>query len=147
MLWSRHFSHVISVESRFSWFHTVQQWLVSEGATNVQLVFAPPESSAFDTLGREIWNSRVPSDYGNLTEFTEYFRLGCELIDAHPGSLVFVDGHLRKEVAQFALAKNPDKPVLLHDVTPEREYLNSWIWSAPYVAKQLADSLYAVSRS
>ena len=42
VLWSRHFSHVISVESRFSWFHTVQQWLVSEGATNVQLVFAPP---------------------------------------------------------------------------------------------------------
>ena len=144
---SKKFADVVSLESRYSWFHTVKMWLDREGIDNVSLVFAAPESVAFDRDGGEVWNERYPSDYGKLGEFQKYYEIGCELIDANPGALIFVDGHLREELARYALDRNLDQKVLVHDVIPERDYLNSWMFEPPFEANSLVDSLYAVGLS
>jgi hypothetical protein len=121
--------------------------LMEEGAQNTkcQLIFCPPESIAFSHEGEEVWNARVSSDYGLLNEFSLYFETAKKLLASEGKRVVFIDGHLRRDLSQLALEYG--HLVLLHDVVPERDYLNDWIFDFPYSANQLCDSLYRISLS
>ena len=124
VIWEKHFSKVTSIENRLEWYRRIETLLNSE---KTNYLFCPPESTAFDQHGNELWNTRNPTDYGTLGEFKEYFNLAKKCVDqAQEDTIFFVDGNLRKEISEYILNSRKNAMVLLHDVIPEREYLNDW---------------------
>jgi hypothetical protein len=124
-IWARFFRNVLTVESRLEWFREIRSRLSRRSVTSV---FAPPESSAFGTQGEELWNTRVPSDYGMVAEFSRHLKLATSIIaDASPNSVFFVDGQLREQLGKAILAKSNFGILAVHDVTPDRNYLNAWL--------------------
>jgi hypothetical protein len=124
LIWEQNFGHVISVETRRDWYLKISKSLKK---TNTTYIFSPPESIAFGENGDELWNTRSPSDYGTVPEFSRYFQTAKRLIEsAPPTTTFFVDGNLRKEISMWILENRSDVNVLLHDVIAEREYLNEW---------------------
>jgi hypothetical protein len=124
VIWEKHFTKVTSLENRLEWYRKIDAMLNS-GKTDY--LFCAPESMAFDNYGNELWNSRNPTDYGTLDEFKAYFNLAKKIIDdAQEDTVFFVDGNLRSEISNYILNSRKNPTVLLHDVIPEREYLNDW---------------------
>ena len=125
LLWEKSFEKVTSVETRILWFEKIKSKLQNP---NTEYLFCPPESCAFDTNGQELWNSRIPSDYGTVEEFSGYIKLAKKIVEtANDETIFFVDANTRKEICKIALAEPKQFLVMLHDVTPERDYLNNWI--------------------
>jgi hypothetical protein len=125
---------MISVETRKDWFDVIDRELRCVNADNVELVCVPPEKCAFDETGREKCVSRVTpsgniSDYGEKPEYSTYLARIAELLDSHNFDVILVDGQVRKEVIEIIIEKGFAGELLLHDVTPEREYLNQNILS------------------
>jgi hypothetical protein len=124
LIWEKHFERVISVETRRDWYLKISKMLKSK---NSIYIFSPPENIAFGENGNELWNTRTPTDYGTTSEFLRYFETAKRLIETAPSSaIVFVDGNLRQEISMWTLENRSDLKLLLHDVIPQREYLNSW---------------------
>lgn len=145
LIWEQHFEQVISVETRRDWYLKISKLLKKEKSL---YLFSPPESIAFGERGEELWNTRIPSDYGTVGEFSQYFKTAQRLIgSAPPGTTFFVDGNLRHEISMWIIETRRDVSLLLHDVTPEREYLNAWRLS-PRLNLQIKqiDSLAHISK-
>jgi hypothetical protein len=124
VIWEKHFSKVTSLENRLEWYRKIEALLNSR---KTEYLFCAPESIAFDNYGNELWNTRNPTDYGTLDEFKAYFNLAKKIVDdAQEDAVFFVDGNLRKEISEYILNSRINAIVLLHDVIPEREYLNNW---------------------
>ncbi len=124
---SRFVPRVVSVEPRKPWFDEIKLYLGKFGISNVELYFFPPESCAYYEDGREAWcNRNTPegNDYGRAEEFIAYLRGIERLLDSNHFDVVLVDGHVRKQVIEMLIRKKYDGIVLLHDVTPERDYMN-----------------------
>lgn len=87
----------------------------------------PPEPCAYDENGQERWNNRdtvYGSDYGTKEEFFGYLH-GIELLlDNTVFDVVLVDGNIRFLVIRLLRDRNFKGIILLHDVIPERDYLN-----------------------
>jgi len=124
LVWEQYFQKVSSIETRLHWYLKIRKSLKKP---TTEYLFCPPESCAFGTNGDELWNKRNPSDYGRMEEFSGYYKLGGKLVsDAEEKAIYFVDGNLRREICEFILNKRNKPLILLHDVIPEREYLNGW---------------------
>jgi hypothetical protein len=146
LIWAKHFRYVISVECRLGWYLDVQTWLARKKFKNVKMVFSPPESCAFGTDGSEVWNCRNPSDYGQKNEFAQYIRIAEELITSLPRpSVIFVDANMRSEILEIALRSGIKHHVLVHDVIPERRYLNTWEEDEQYKVLMSLDTLRLVT--
>jgi hypothetical protein len=110
------------------------------------MIFSPPESCAFSTDGRELWNYRNPSDYGRKNEFSQYLVIAENLIASlREPSVIFVDANMRTEILEIALKSELKHHVLVHDVIPERSYLNSWEEDENYKVLMSIDTLRLVS--
>jgi hypothetical protein len=124
----------------------VQTWLATKKLKNVKMIFSPPESCAFSTDGRELWNYRNPSDYGRKNEFSQYLVIAENLIASlREPSVIFVDANMRTEILEIALKSELKHHVLVHDVIPERSYLNSWEEDENYKVLMSIDTLRLVS--
>lgn len=141
---ARHAQSVLSVEGRLAWFRRMRERIHRAGLDNVEIIFAPPESSAYSRDGEELWGTRVPPDYGFPEEFEGHINTCKSALMAHPNSVVLVDGWVRETLAKLALDPSLNNRVLLHDVSEGREYLNSWAWTSPIEANQIADALFEV---
>ncbi len=123
---------MVSVESRFDWFEIINKELKSCNSNNVKLICVPPEKCAYDYTGKEKCLSRITSsgnisDYGEKHEYVSYLNKISDLIDEHNFETILVDGQVRKEIVQMLIEKKFKGSILLHDVIPEREYLNKCI--------------------
>lgn len=124
LLWEKSFSKVTSVETRILWYEKIKPQLQNPAT---EYLFCPPESRAFGTNGQELWNHRVPSDYGTTEEFSGYIKLAKQIIETiDEKGIFFVDGNTRKEICELILGNDKNFLVMLHDVIPERDYLNNW---------------------
>jgi len=127
-LWCSQFvQQVASVEARRPWFEEIESYLKKYGIDNVDLHLLPPEPCAYYDDGREKWNNRdiaEGSDYGLTEEFTGYLEGIEQLIDNNHFDVVLVDGHVRKQIIEMLSRKRFKGIILLHDVMPERDYLN-----------------------
>lgn len=130
-LWfSQYAFRIVSVETRREWFQTIRNLLDRHRITNVELHLLEPESCAYYANGREKWNNRETpdgSDYGTSEEFTGYLRGVENLLDTNGFDVVLVDGNIRDKIIECMRDRNYSTRVLLHDVMPEREYLNNRI--------------------
>lgn len=145
LIWANHFQNVISVETRLNWFSKISKIINAKKLNNVRMVFSPPESCAFSENGSENWNMRVPSDYGKQEEFSQYLKTAKTLIRELPEpSLIFIDANMRSEILDIALGAEIQHYVLVHDVVPERRYLNQWENDPAYNILENVDSLRAV---
>jgi hypothetical protein len=146
LLWAKNYENVISVECRLNWYWDVRNWLARKNLKNVRMIFSPAESCAFSRDGIELWNNRTPSDYGSKQEFIQYLRVAEEEIEAlSEPSIIFIDANMRSEILDIALRNKIKHQVLIHDVTPDREYLNLWVHSKAYKITLSVDSLRVVS--
>ncbi len=124
--WSETFVNVISVETRFEWFRKIKT-LTEKKHKNVKLIFSPPESCAYNADGDELWNTRIPTDYGLESEFVGYLRTAKDLIDSQTTPcVIFIDANMRTEILEIAMDSTINHEILIHDVIPERSYLNLW---------------------
>ena len=127
-IWSSRFvREVVSVEARKPWYEKLKEYLQKYGINNVQLNLFPPEPCAYYEDGKEKWNNRhTPegSDYGTAEEFEGYLKRIEQLLDRYDFDVVLVDGHVRQQVVEMLVKKNFKGAVLLHDVMPERDYMN-----------------------
>ncbi|MGA2094005.1 MAG: hypothetical protein ABSH16_11475, partial [Sedimentisphaerales bacterium] len=132
-IWCSQFvGKVVSVEARKKWFDEIKLCAEQNGINNIELHLFPPEPCAYYEDGSEKWTNRntlEASDYGLTEEFTGYLKGIERLLDSNHFDVVLVDGHVRKQVVELLIAKNYRGIVLLHDVTPERNYLNGPILS------------------
>jgi predicted SAM-dependent methyltransferase len=71
------------------------------------------------------------SDYGLAHEFRGYLNGICSLLSSRKFDVVLVDGNCRKEIIETLISIRYQGLILLHDVTPERAYLNDPILSLP----------------
>jgi hypothetical protein len=63
-----------------------------------------------------------------VAEFSRHLKLATSIIaDASPNSVFFVDGQLREQLGKAILAKSNFGILAVHDVTPDRNYLNAWL--------------------
>jgi predicted SAM-dependent methyltransferase len=134
LYFSQYVPDIVSVETRTRWFLDVQEMLHTHGVTNVRLNLFPPESCAYDSSGREAWNhrdTREGSDYGSAREFRGYLEGVRSLLSSRDFDVVLVDGNCRKEIVEMLLSMRYGGVILLHDVVPERAYLNDPILSLP----------------
>lgn len=124
--WVKTFKHVTSIETRIEWFKKMETLLNKE--KNLDLIFCPPESCAFGFKGEELWNTRNPSDYGTVAEFRKYLSLASEIIESRlKPNVIFIDANVRPEIIEIAINAKLTHEILVHDVIPERAYLNHWI--------------------
>jgi hypothetical protein len=139
--WAGSFANVTSVETRSEWFHKIRS-ITERKYRNVELIFSPPESCAYGEKGEELWNSRTPSDYGLSSEFLGYIETSKSLINRylHP-CVIFIDANVRTEILEIALNSGIRHEILVHDVIPEREYLNTWITKHKEIIVGRIDSL------
>lgn len=136
LYFSQYVPELVSVETRARWFLDVQEMLHANGVTNVRLNLFPPEPCAYDPSGREKWNNRdTPegSDYGAPQEFQGYLDGVRSLLESGDYDAVLVDGNCRKEIVEMLVSLRYAGVILLHDVLPERAYLNDPILSLPGV--------------
>jgi hypothetical protein len=127
-LWFSQFAtKIVSVETRKEWFIKIKYLLDQHSVQNVKIHLLEPESCAYDHLGREKWNERgnsMGSDYGTAEEFSGYLHGIGDLLCGNNFDVVLVDGNVRGLVIEYMRNRNYRGRVLLHDVMPEREYLN-----------------------
>jgi hypothetical protein len=130
-LWFSQFvCHIVSVESRKEWFDKITDLLNYNKISTVQLYHFPPETSAYDEQGLEKWNNRNTSegsDYGTAEEFSGYLHGIEELVSNNKFDIILVDGNVREEIIRMLQQKKYAGKILLHDVKPERDYLNKQI--------------------
>jgi hypothetical protein len=114
---------------------------------NVRMVFSPPDSSAYNEEGEEQWVIRVPSDYGLEHEFAGYLRTAQRIIESQTvPCVIFIDANMRSEILEIAINSEISHEILVHDVIPERDYLNLWkIKYAENIVNQI-DSLVHVKQ-
>jgi|688.fasta_scaffold2643397_1 hypothetical protein len=95
---------------------------------HVKLIFSPPEARAYGRGAEELWNNRLPTDYGTIEEFETYFHTISELLSQLTcPSVIFIDGHIREHIGMFSLNLDLDHALLLHDFSDDRDYLNKWV--------------------
>lgn len=137
-IWANTFSNVVAVEARAAWHDIVCQ--LTQGRPNVQVLCFPPEACAYRG-NVEAWTTRDPSDYGTVTEFASYFAEACALISRYdlPNTVLLIDGMVRAELLEYAANSRWKGTILLHDVTPERAYLNE-----PVINHQFLQRLWSV---
>lgn len=124
--WSKTFVSVISIETRLEWFNKIKE-LAEAKHKNVKMIFSPPESSAFSENGEELWNIRVPSDYGLEHEFAGYLETAKRVLQNQISPcVIFIDANMRTEIFEIAFNSDIIHEILVHDVIPERNYLNLW---------------------
>lgn len=128
----KYVDEMVSVESRFDWFEKINKELKSCNAHNVNLICVPPEKCAYDNEGKEKCLTRITpsgniSDYGEKHEYITYLNRISDIIDEYNFETILVDGQVRKEIVQMLIEKKFEGSILLHDVIPEREYLNRCI--------------------
>ena len=110
----------------FEWFNKIKT-LTESKHNNVKMIFSPPESSAYSENGEELWNIRVPSDYGLESEFATYLETAKRVIENQISPcVIFIDANMRTEILEIAFNSSINHEVLIHDVIPERSYLNLW---------------------
>lgn len=130
-LWFSQFARrIVSVETRKKWYENILKLINQNNVTNVELLLFPPEPCAYDENGQETWNNRnnaQGSDYGTEEEFSGYL-LGIErLLTNADFDVVLVDGNVRELVIKLLRDRKFQGVILLHDVLPERDYLNKTI--------------------
>jgi 16S rRNA A1518/A1519 N6-dimethyltransferase RsmA/KsgA/DIM1 with predicted DNA glycosylase/AP lyase activity len=54
LIWAKTFKSVIAIESRLEWYRKIDKILNQRSVANVNLLFAPPESCAFNNKGGEL---------------------------------------------------------------------------------------------
>lgn len=124
--WAAKFVNVISIETRAEWFNKIKV-LTAAKHKNVKMIFSPPESSAYSDDGEEQWNIRVPSDYGLGHEFSGYLETAKRVIGNQTiPCVIFIDANMRTEILEIAINSKICHEILVHDVIPERDYLNLW---------------------
>jgi hypothetical protein len=131
---------MVSVESRRPWYSAIRQLLHFHGITNVTARFLPPEKCAFDSQGNEVWVTRIHasgaiSDYGQQTEFESYLTGVSSILAQQIFDVILVDGQVRQEVVAMLIKQGFRGEILLHDVTPDRDYLNIPILSLHGIKK------------
>jgi len=130
-LWFSQFvCHIISVESRKEWFDKINELLKYHKISTVQLFHFPPEEFAYNDDGSEKWSNRNTSegsDYGTAEEFSGYLRDIEELVSTNRFDVILVDGNVREEIIRMLHQKKYAGILLLHDVEPQRDYLNKKI--------------------
>lgn len=126
-LWfSRFAARIVSVETREKWFLRIQGLINRNKLTNVELILLPPEPCAYDDRGNEKWKNRNGlSDYGRVEEFTGYLQGIQSLLKRTNFDVVLVDGNIRHSVVELLCKECRSARILLHDVLPERDYLNN----------------------
>jgi hypothetical protein len=129
-LWFSQFAyHIVSVETRKEWLENIQGLLNDCDINNVMLSYMPPEASAYDEQGVEKWNNRKTgkSDYGTAEEFSGYLQGIEKLVSNNEFHVILVDGNVREEIVRMLQHKKYMGKILLHDVEPQRDYLNDKI--------------------
>ncbi len=126
-LWfSRCAARIVSVETREKWFLRINRLINRNKLTNVELILLPPEPCAYDDRGNEKWKNRNGlSDYGKVEEFTGYLQGIQSLLKSKRFDVVLVDGNIRHAVVELLCKEQRSARILLHDVLPERDYLNN----------------------
>jgi hypothetical protein len=128
LIWAKAFKSVIAIESRIQWYRKINKVLIKKSVKNVNLLFAAPESCAFSKKGEELWNSRVPTDYGTVKEFELYFDTTQTVLDQlSTPAVILIDGHIREQIAMYCKVLSLDHALLLHDFSNDRTYLNEWV--------------------
>jgi hypothetical protein len=121
--------------------------LVEAKHKNVKMIFSPPESSAYSENGEELWNIRVPSDYGLEHEFAGYLETAKRVLENQISPcVIFIDGNMRTEIFEIAFNLELNHEILVHDVVPERNYLNLWTKKYSQSTLSQVDSLVHVRR-
>jgi hypothetical protein len=71
---------------------------------------------------------RNPTDYGTPAEFLAYLEIAKRLImSQRMPCVILIDGPVRHPILLLALQSNINHEILMHDVVPERAYLNPWL--------------------
>jgi hypothetical protein len=144
--WSKTFASVISIETRFEWFNKIKT-LTEVKSRNVKMIFSPPESSAYSENGEELWNTRVPTDYGLESEFAGYLETAKKVIENQVSPcVIFIDANMRTQILEIAFNSDISHEILVHDVIPERSYLNLWMNKYSESVVTQVDSLVHVKR-
>jgi predicted SAM-dependent methyltransferase len=132
-IWSSQFvPKIVSVEARKKWYWNVKNLMQKLEINNVEYHLLEPEDCAYYEDGIEKWvkrDSPEGSDYGKTEEFTGQLKGIDELLNRHSFDVVLVDGQVRKQTIELLIAHKFEGRVLLHDVTPERDYMNRPIWA------------------
>jgi hypothetical protein len=132
-IWSSQFvPKIVSVEARKKWYWNIKNLMQKLEINNVEYHLLEPESCAYYEDGIEKWvkrDSPEGSDYGKTEEFTGQLKGVDELLNSHSFDVVLVDGQVRKQTIELLIAHKFKGRVLLHDVTPERDYMNREIWA------------------
>lgn len=141
IIWAKTFKSVIAIESRLQWYRKIDNILNQRSIANVNLLFAPPESCAFSKKGQELWNCRLPTDYGTIKEFELYFNTVQKVLDElTKPAVIFIDGHVREDIGIYCKELALDHALLLHDYSDDRDYLNEWV-SNEFKILTVVDSL------
>ena len=141
LFWSKTYSKVTSVEHHLGWFNKIKT-RIARKATNTQLLFASPESVAFSENGVLLAQLRNPTDYGNKAEFLGYLQTSERLImKQKTPCVILIDGPVRHQLLLLALQSNINHEILMHDVVPERAYLNPWLPELNEHVVNIIDSL------
>ena len=133
-IWASQFIEKIdSVECREKWYNTILDYIKNENINNVDLYLKQPEKIAYDN-GIEKWTDQVKrSDYGFLIEFKSYYNFICDLINKNNYDIILVDGNIRADIVKFLSDTDYKGTILVHDILPERFYLNYEIINYPGV--------------
>jgi len=108
----------------------LKKYLDSENITNVSIFLQTPEPCAFDSNGSETWsNQTLRSDYGTLNEFLTYYIFIINLVQNNNYNIILVVGNIRVEIVKFLVYYGYSGKILVHDVIPERHYLNSELFA------------------
>jgi hypothetical protein len=141
LIWAKTFKSVIAIESRLEWYRKIDKISNQRSVANVNLLFAPPESCAFNNKGGELWNCRLPTDYGTIKEFELYFiTVQKVLSEITRPTVIFIDGHIREDIGIYCKPFALDCALLLHDYSDDRNYLNEWV-SKEFKILAVVDSL------
>jgi hypothetical protein len=132
-IWASQFvPKIVSVEARSQWYQKINDLMQKAEISNVDYYLFEPESCAYYSDGTEKWVKRdAPegSDYGKTEEFSGHLKCIDGLLNKYNFDVVLVDGPVRKQVIELLIAHKFKGRVLLHDVVPERDYLNLEIFA------------------
>jgi hypothetical protein len=130
-IWSSQFvENLHSVECRSVWYNKIKQYLDNENITNASIFLQTPEPCAFDSDGSETWSNQTSrGDYGTLNEFKSYYSFIINLVRNNNYDIILVDGNIRVEIVFFLVSYGYSGKILVHDVVPERHYLNSKLFT------------------
>jgi len=141
LFWSKTYSKVTSVEHNLVWFNKIKK-RIAHKTTNTQLLFVSPESVAFSENGVLHAHLRSPTDYGTPAEFSRYLEISEKLIMSQKTPcVILIDGPVRHELLLTALSNNINHEILMHDVNPDRAYLNPWLLELNDHIVNIIDSL------